>query len=57
MFTFTKIERLSSKKSIDELFLKGKSKMQFPLKMVYRIDKCLWNKNQCKSESESVEKY
>jgi ribonuclease P protein component len=36
MFTFSKIERLSSKKSIDELFLKGKSKIHFPLKMVFR---------------------
>ena len=31
-FTFTKIERLCSKKAIDDLFANGKSKNQFPFK-------------------------
>ncbi|MBC7694473.1 MAG: ribonuclease P protein component [Burkholderiales bacterium] len=35
-FTFTKIERLCSKKAIDNLFSKGKSKTQFPLKLIYK---------------------
>ena len=35
MFTFTKIERLCSKKAIDVLFTKGKSKTQFPFKIIY----------------------
>ena len=37
MFTFTKIERLCGKKAIDELFAKGKSKTQFPLKVIYKV--------------------
>lgn len=37
MQSFSKIERLSSKKSIDELFLRGDSKTQFPLKMIYHF--------------------
>lgn len=37
MPTFQKIERLCSKKAIDELFSKGKSKTQFPIKLVYKI--------------------
>lgn len=37
MFTFEKIERLCSKKAIDELFAKGKSKTQFPIKLIYRL--------------------
>lgn len=35
-FTFTKIERLCSKKAIDELFATGKSKTQFPIKLIYK---------------------
>jgi ribonuclease P protein component len=35
-FTFTKIERLCSKKAIDELFAGGKSKNQFPFKLIYK---------------------
>jgi ribonuclease P protein component len=35
-FTFTKIERLCSKKAIDDLFAKGKSKTQFPIKLIYK---------------------
>lgn len=35
-FTFTKIERLCSKKAIDDLFANGKSKTQFPLKLIYK---------------------
>ncbi len=35
MSSFKKIERLCSKKAIDELFAKGKSKTQFPIKLVY----------------------
>lgn len=35
-FTFTKIERLCSKKAIDELFASGKSKTQFPIKLIYK---------------------
>lgn len=36
MATFQKIERLCSKKAIDDLFSKGKSKTQFPIKLVYK---------------------
>lgn len=36
MFTFKKIERLCSKKAIDELFAKGKSKTHFPFKLIYQ---------------------
>lgn len=35
-FTFTKIERLCSKKAIDGLFATGKSKTQFPIKLIYK---------------------
>jgi ribonuclease P protein component len=35
MFTFKKIERLCSKKAIDELFAKGQSKTQFPFKLIF----------------------
>ena len=35
-FTFTKIERLCSKKAIDDLFTNGKSKTQFPFKLIYK---------------------
>ena len=35
-FTFSKIERLCSKKAIDDLFANGKSKTQFPLKLIYK---------------------
>lgn len=35
-FTFTKIERLCSKKAIDDLFAHGKSKTQFPFKLLYK---------------------
>ena len=35
-FTFTKIERLCSKKAIDNLFANGKSKNQFPFKLIYK---------------------
>lgn len=35
MFTFKKIERLCSKTAIDALFKKGKSKTQFPIKVIY----------------------
>ncbi|MES2512951.1 MAG: ribonuclease P protein component [Bacteroidota bacterium] len=35
-FTFTKIERLCSKKAIDVLFATGKSKTQFPFKLIYK---------------------
>jgi ribonuclease P protein component len=35
-FTFTKIERLCSKKAIDDLFANGKSKTQFPFKLIYK---------------------
>lgn len=35
-FTFKKIERLCSKKAIDDLFINGKSKTQFPIKLVYK---------------------
>lgn len=35
-FTFKKIERLCSKKAIDDLFINGKSKTQFPLKLIYK---------------------
>lgn len=36
-FTFKKIERLCSKKAIDDLFANGKSKTQFPFKLIYKI--------------------
>jgi ribonuclease P protein component len=36
MFTFKKIERLCSKKAIDELFAKGSSKTQFPFKLIFQ---------------------
>ncbi len=36
-FTFTKAERLCSKKAIDELFSSGKSKTQFPIKVIYKL--------------------
>lgn len=36
MFTFKKIERLCSKKAIDELFAKGSSKTQFPFKLLFK---------------------
>ena len=35
-FTFKKIERLCSKKAIDDLFANGKSKTQFPFKLIYK---------------------
>ena len=35
-FTFNKIERLCSKKAIDELFASGKSKTHFPIKLIYK---------------------
>ena len=35
MYTFSKIERLCSKKAIDVLFSKGKSINQFPIKLIY----------------------
>lgn len=35
-FTFKKIERLCSKKAIDDLFANGKSKTQFPFKLMYK---------------------
>lgn len=35
-FTFKKIERLCSKKAIDDLFANGKSKNQFPFKLIYK---------------------
>ena len=35
-FTFTKIERLCSTKAIDDLFANGKSKTQFPFKLMYK---------------------
>lgn len=35
MFTLKKIERLCSKKAIDALFNSGKSKTQFPIKLMY----------------------
>jgi len=35
--TFSKSERLNSKKVIDELFEKGKSFNQFPLKIIWRL--------------------
>ncbi len=37
MFTFTKIERLCSKKAIDDLFANGKGKTQFPIKLLYKL--------------------
>jgi ribonuclease P protein component len=37
MFTFKKIERLCSKTAIDVLFKKGKSKTQFPVKIIYLL--------------------
>jgi ribonuclease P protein component len=35
-FTFTKIERLCSKTAIDVLFSSGKSKTQFPIKLIFK---------------------
>jgi ribonuclease P protein component len=35
-FTLKKIERLCSKKAIDDLFANGKSKTQFPFKLIYK---------------------
>jgi ribonuclease P protein component len=35
-FTFNKIERLCSKKAIDVLFASGKSKTQYPIKLIYK---------------------
>ncbi|MDF2449670.1 MAG: ribonuclease [Bacteroidota bacterium] len=35
-FTFTKAERLCSKTAIDDLFANGKSKTQFPFKLLYK---------------------
>ena len=37
MFTFSKIERLCSKKAIDDLFINGKGKTQFPFKLLYKV--------------------
>ena len=37
MFTFNKIERLCSKKAIDDLFVNGKGKTQFPFKLLYKV--------------------
>ena len=37
MFSFSKIERLCSKKSIDHLFANGESKTQFPIKLIYSL--------------------
>jgi ribonuclease P protein component len=37
VFTFTKIERLCSKKAIDDLFANGKGKTQFPFKLMYKL--------------------
>lgn len=36
-FTFDKTEKLCSRKAIDELFAKGKSKTQFPLKLIFKV--------------------
>src|SRR4051812_21323921 len=35
-FTFDKTERLCSKKALDALFSGGKSKSQFPVKVIYK---------------------
>lgn len=35
-FTFDKTERLCSKKALDALFSGGKSKSQFPIKVIYK---------------------
>jgi len=37
VFTFNKIERLCSKKAIDDLFANGKSKTQFPFKLIFQL--------------------
>jgi ribonuclease P protein component len=37
MFSFSKIERLCSKKSIENLFANGQSKTQFPIKLIYTL--------------------
>ena len=37
MFSFLKIERLCSKTAIDALFANGKSKTQFPIKLIYKL--------------------
>lgn len=36
MFSFSKIERLCSKKAIDDLFASGKSITQYPIKLIYK---------------------
>ena len=36
-YTFTKSERLCSKKAIDDLFSAGKSNTQFPIKVIYKL--------------------
>ena len=36
-FTLKKIERLCGKKAIDDLFTNGKSKTQFPFKLIYKV--------------------
>lgn len=36
-FTFNKIEKLCSKIAIDDLFENGKSKTQFPIKLIYKV--------------------
>ena len=35
-FTFDKTERLCSRKALDELFSGGRSKSQFPIKVIFR---------------------
>ena len=35
-FTYPKIEKLKSKKTIDSLFTEGKSVGKYPLRLVYR---------------------
>lgn len=36
-FTFNKVEKLCSKIAIDDLFENGKSKTQFPIKLIYKV--------------------
>lgn len=36
-FTFNKIEKLCGKIAIDDLFENGKSKTQFPIKLIYKV--------------------
>ncbi|MCC6182813.1 MAG: ribonuclease P protein component [Bacteroidia bacterium] len=36
-FTFNKVEKLCSKIAIDALFENGKSKTQFPIKLIYKV--------------------